>query len=89
MFEDNKVFESISASWEKTDQYAKKLFRFTLVFVLSIFFAASIITFTIPVGILQTLSLAFIDYVFTIPLGYIYFTLYKSLKVSEDQLSKS
>jgi len=88
MFEDNKVFESIGASWEKTDQYASKLFVYTLVFVSFIFFIAILLTFTIPAGILQTLLLAFIEYVFVIPLGYIYFTLYKSLKVSEDQLSK-
>ena len=88
MFEDNKVFESIAASWNKTDEYASKLFVYTLVFVSFIFFIAILITFTIPAGILQTLLLAFIEYVFVIPLGYIYFTLYKSLKVSEDQLSK-
>ena len=88
MFEDNKVFESIGASWEKTDQYASKLFVYTLVFVSFIFFIAILLTFTIPAGILQTLLLAFIEFVFFIPLGYIYFTLYKSLKVSEDQLSK-
>ena len=46
MFEDNKVFESIGASWEKTDQYASKLFVYTLVFISFIFFAAIIITFT-------------------------------------------
>ena len=88
MFEDNKVFESIGASWEKTDQYASKLFVYTLVFVSFIVFITILIIFTIPAGILQTLLLAFIEYVFVIPLGYIYFTLYKSLKVSEDQLSK-
>ena len=32
MFEDNKVFESIAASWNKTDEYASKLFVYTLVF---------------------------------------------------------
>ena len=82
MFEDNKVFESIGASWEKTDQYASKLFVYTLIFVSFIFFAVIIITLNISPGILQTILLAFIEYTFVIPLGYIYFTLYKSIKSS-------
>ena len=82
MFEDNKVFESIGASWKKTDQYASKLFVYTLIFVSFIFFAAIIITLNISPGILQTILLAFIEYIFVIPLGYIYFTLYKSIKSS-------
>jgi hypothetical protein len=82
MFEDNKVFESIGASWNKTDEYASKLFVYTLVFVSFIFFAAIIITLSISPGILQTILLAFIEYIFVIPLGYIYFTLYKSIKSS-------
>ena len=82
MFEDNKVFESIGASWEKTDQYASKLFVYTLIFISFIFFAAIIITLNVSPGILQTILLAFIEYTFVIPLGYIYFTLYKSIKSS-------
>tara|TARA_B100000674_G_scaffold323658_1_gene269808 strand:+ start:2678 stop:3370 length:693 start_codon:yes stop_codon:yes gene_type:complete len=88
MFEDNKVFESIEASWNKTDKHATKLFIFTLVFFSLIFFIAIALSFTIPPGIFQTLLLALVEYVFVIPLGYIYFTLYKSLRVSQDQLSK-
>ena len=30
MFEDSKVFESISASWEKTDEHGSRLFMFTI-----------------------------------------------------------
>ena len=80
MFEDNKVFESIGASWNKTDEYASKLFFYTLIFVSFIFFTAIILTFSLPQGILQNILLAFTEYIFVIPLGYIYFTLYKSIK---------
>ena len=82
MFEDNKVFESIAASWNKTDEYASKLFVYTLVFFSCIFFIAIILTLNMSPGILLNTLLAFIEYIFIIPLGYIYFTLYKSIKTS-------
>ena len=82
MYEDNKVFESISASWEKTDEYGSKLFMFTLIFAGLIFTSSIILTSVIPSGILQLFILAVVEYIFVVPLGYIYFTLYKSLKVS-------
>ena len=82
MFEDNKVFESIGASWEKTDEYGSKLFMFTLVFVVLIFLTALLLSSIIPEGIVQIVLLALTEYIFMIPLGYIFFTLYKSIKVS-------
>ena len=82
MFEDNKVFESIAASWNKTDEYASKLFVYTLVFFSCIFFIAITLTLNMSPGILLNTLLAFIEYIFIIPLGYIYFTLYKSIKTS-------
>ena len=82
MFEDNKVFESIAASWNKTDEYASKLFVYTLVFISCIFFLAIFLTLNMSPGILLNTLLAFIEYIFIIPLGYIYFTLYKSIKSS-------
>ena len=82
MFEDNKVFESIAASWNKTDEYALKLFVYTLVFISCIFFLAIFLTLNMSPGILLNTLLAFIEYIFIIPLGYIYFTLYKSIKSS-------
>ena len=82
MFEDNKVFESIGASWEKTDEYGSKLFMFTLVFVVLIFLTALLLSSIIPEGIVQIVMLALTEYIFMIPLGYIFFTLYKSIKVS-------
>ena len=82
MFEDNKVFESIAASWNKTDEYASKLFVYTLVFISCIFFLAIFLTLNMSPGILLNTLLAFIEYIFIIPLGYIYFTLYKSIKTS-------
>ncbi len=80
MFEDSKVFESITASWEKTDEHGSRLFMFTLIFALLIFVSILVINSMVPVGYAQSAINAFIEYAMTIPLGYIYFTLYKSLK---------
>ena len=80
MFEDNKVLESISSSWEKTDEHGSKLFMFTLVFICLIFISALILGVVIPDGITQIIVLSITEYIFIIPLGYIFFTLYKSLK---------
>ena len=80
MFEDNKVLESISSSWEKTDEHGSKLFMFTLVFICLIFISALILGAIIPDGITQIIILSITEYIFIIPLGYIFFTLYKSLK---------
>ena len=80
MFEDNKVLESISSSWEKTDEHGSKLFMFTLVFICLIFVSALILGAIIPDGITQIIILSITEYIFIIPLGYIFFTLYKSLK---------
>ena len=80
MFEDSKVFESIGASWEKTDEHGSRLFMFTLVFALLIFVSVLIVSSIVPAGYAQNAINAFIEYAMTIPLGYIYFTLYKSIK---------
>ena len=80
MFEDNKVLESISSSWEKTDEHGSKLFMFTLVFICLIYISALILGAIIPDGITQIIILSITEYIFIIPLGYIFFTLYKSLK---------
>ena len=80
MFEDSKVFESIGASWEKTDEHGSRLFMFTLIFALLIFVSVLIVSSIVPAGYAQNAINAFIEYAMTIPLGYIYFTLYKSLK---------
>ena len=82
MFEDSKVFESISASWEKTDEHGSRLFMFTLIFVLLILFSALIVSNIVPAGYVQAVINSSIEYVMTIPLGYIYFTLYKSIKTN-------
>ena len=80
MFEDSKVFESIGASWEKTDEHGSRLFVFTLIFALLIFVSVLIVSSIVPAGYAQNAINAFIEYAMTIPLGYIYFTLYKSIK---------
>ena len=81
MFEDNKIFESIGSSWEKTDEHGSKLFMFTLVFFILILLSALLLSSIIPDGIVQIVLLALTEYIFVVPLGYIYFTLYKSIKV--------
>ena len=80
MYENKGVFESISSSWEMTDEYGSKLFGFTLVFVVLMISSSLILSSILPAGIVQTSILAINEYLFVIPLGYIYFTLYKSLK---------
>ena len=80
--EDSKVFESISASWEKTDEHGSRLFMFTLIFALLIFVSILIINSIVPMGYTQAVINSFIEYAMTIPLGYIYFTLYKSIKTN-------
>ena len=82
MLEDQKVFQSISSSWENTDEHGSKLFIFTLVFVGLTLTIALILSSVIPQGLTQTVMLALSEYILVIPLGYIYFTLYKSLKVN-------
>ena len=82
MLEDQKVFQSISSSWENTDEHGSKLFVFTLVFVALTLIVALILSSTIPQGLIQTSMLALSEYILVLPLGYIYFTLYKSLKVN-------
>ena len=82
MFEDNKVFQSIGASWEKTDEFGSRLFMFTLVFFILILISSLILQSIIPTGITQSFILSISEVIFMIPLGYIYFTLYKSIKVS-------
>jgi hypothetical protein len=82
MLEDQKVFQSISSSWENTDEHGSKLFIFTLVFVGLTLTIALILSSVVPQGLIQTVMLALSEYILVIPLGYIYFTLYKSLKVN-------
>ncbi len=80
MYEDSKISESISSSWEKTDEHGSKLFMFTLIFMSLILISALVLGSIIPAGIVQIFILSITEYIFIIPLGYIFFTLYKSLK---------
>ena len=80
MYEDSKISESISSSWEKTDEHGSKLFMFTLIFMSLILISALVLGSIIPAGIAQIFILSITEYIFIIPLGYIFFTLYKSLK---------
>ena len=82
MFENKKVFESIGASWEKTDEHGSRLFMFTLLFISLLIIVTLILSSLLPDGILQAFALALAEYIIIIPLGYIYFTLYKSIKVT-------
>ena len=80
MFENNKVGESISASWEKTDQHSIRIFVLTLTFFSLAIISSIVITSILPAGVIQLIVLSLVEYIFVVPLGYIYFTLYKSLK---------
>ena len=82
MFENKKVFESIGASWEKTDEHGSRLFMFTLLFISLLLIVALILSSILSDGILKIFLLALSEYIIIIPLGYIYFTLYKSIKVT-------
>tara|TARA_B100000579_G_C22796970_1_gene837656 strand:+ start:967 stop:1641 length:675 start_codon:yes stop_codon:yes gene_type:complete len=82
MLENQKIFQSISSSWENTDEHGSKLFVFTLIFVVLTLMVALILSSVIPQGFFQTALLALSEYIFVVPLGYIYFTLYKSLKIN-------
>ena len=82
MFENSKVGESISISWEKTDQHSSRIFILTLAFLSLSFISSIALTTIIPEGIILLLVLSIVEYIFVIPLGYIYFTLYKSFKTN-------
>ena len=80
MLENKKTFESISSSWEATDEFGSKLFMFTLVFFSLSLVTGLILTSILPANIFQLVTVACAEYMFVIPLGYIYFTLYKTVK---------
>ena len=80
MLENKKTFESISSSWEATDEFGSKLFMFTLVFFSLSLVTGLILTSILPANIFQLVIVACAEYMFVIPLGYIYFTLYKTVK---------
>jgi len=82
MFENSKVGESISISWEKTDQHSSRIFILTLAFLSLSFISSIALTTIIPEGVILLLVLSIVEYIFVIPLGYIYFTLYKSFKTN-------
>ncbi|MBR51152.1 MAG: hypothetical protein CMD58_01405 [Gammaproteobacteria bacterium] len=80
MFEDKNVSQAIQWSWNATDKYALKLFIFTSIFLMLILILVLIITTSLDQGLIQIGLLSYTEYFFGIPLGYIYFTLYKSIK---------
>jgi len=79
MLENKSVIESLSISWEETDEHGGALFGLTFVFfALTIFFVLIAQSLLAP-GLTQLIALAIIEYVIVIPWGYVYFSLYKSL----------
>ena len=79
MLENKSVIESLSISWEETDEHGGVLFGLTFVFfALTIFFVLIAQSLLAP-GLTQLIVLAIIEYVIVIPWGYVYFSLYKSL----------
>ncbi|MDA8674757.1 hypothetical protein OAV17_03150 [Gammaproteobacteria bacterium] len=80
MLENKSVTESLSISWEETDEHGGTLFGLTFVFFALMIFFILIAKSLIAPGLTQLIILAIIEYVIVIPWGYVYFSLYKSLK---------
>ena len=80
MLENKGVMDSLRLSWDKTDEHGGILFGLTLVFFLITFLVASLLQLILEPGIGQIAVLAVLEYVVVIPWGYVYFSLYKSLK---------
>ena len=80
MLEDKGAIESLKLSWEKTDEHGTTLFGLTIAFFSLTMIFASVAQSIISPGLAQLVVLAIIEYVIVIPWGYVYFSLYKSLK---------
>tara|TARA_Y100000992_G_C21156541_1_gene438909 strand:- start:68 stop:772 length:705 start_codon:yes stop_codon:yes gene_type:complete len=80
MLDNNKIFESINSSWRKTDEHGFKLFIFVLIFMSLSVISAYIIISVIPGEITQLILLSIVEYIFMIPLYYIFYTLHKAHK---------
>jgi len=80
MLEDKGAIESLKLSWEKTDEHGTTLFGLTIAFFSLTMIFASVAQSIISPGLTQLVVLAIIEYVIVIPWGYVYFSLYKSLK---------
>ena len=80
MLENKGVMDSLRLSWDKTDEHGGILFGLTLAFFLITFLVASLLQLILEPGIGQIAVLAVLEYVVVIPWGYVYFSLYKSLK---------
>jgi membrane-anchored glycerophosphoryl diester phosphodiesterase (GDPDase) len=84
VLENKSVSDSIQESWRMTDEHGGRLFGLTLSFVTLTIVFSLIIANLIQPGLTNLIFLAAGEYLFALPLGYIYFTLYKSLKNSID-----
>ena len=80
VLEDKGVFESIGKSWESTDEHGGRLFTLTLSFVSLTLLISLLVGAVIESGLVNLALLAIGECLLALPLAYIYFTLYKSLK---------
>jgi len=80
MLENKRVMDSLKISWEKTDEHGGILFGLTLAFFSLQLGSALLFQSLLTVGIAQLVLLAFVEYIIVVPWGYVYFSLYKSLK---------
>ena len=80
VLEDKGVFESIGKSWESTDEHGGRLFSLTLSFVSLTLLISLVVGAVIEPGLVNLTFLSMAEYLLALPLAYIYFTLYKSLK---------
>jgi len=85
MLENKTVSESISSSWEATDEHGTILFILTLTFFILASVSGLIVVGLFPDGgIIQPVLAGVVEYVFVFPLSYVYFSLYKSIEATED-----
>ena len=85
MLENKSVSESISASWEATDEHGTILFVLTLTFFILASVSGLVVVGAFPdLSLLQNILAGMVEYIFIFPLSYVYFSLYKSLKSSEE-----
>lgn len=85
MLEGKGARESITSSWESTDQHGTILFLLTLGFTILSTASASLLLIILPgsagdPSILQLGLTGVVEYIFVFPWMYVYFSLYKSLK---------
>ena len=88
MLENKGVMDSISSSWESTDEHGTTLFLLTLVFFTLTSVVAAVVALvsggsdTESVSVLTLVLSGLVEYIFIFPWAYVYYSLYQSLKTA-------